>query len=126
MKTMPPVKKAMRNDDAPNLDLSTAVFVRGRHAGKPIRLPLAGIRSAVSRTQVQVAKESGMAQGEVSTLEGREELGGVRIDTVRRYVEGLGGQLELVAVFPSHRIVITPSPPEAEVVETKARRARSR
>jgi hypothetical protein len=121
MTTMPPVKKAMRDDDdAPNLDLTTAVFVRGRHAGKPIRLPLAGIRSAVSRTQVQVAKESGMAQGEVSTLEGREELGGVRIDTVRRYVEGLGGQLELVAVFPSHRIVITPIP--AEVVEAKARR----
>jgi hypothetical protein len=43
---MPPVKKAMPDDDdAPNLDLETAVFVRGRHAGKPVRLPLAGIRA---------------------------------------------------------------------------------
>jgi hypothetical protein len=66
-----------------------------------------------------------MAQGDVSTLESREELGGVRLDTLRRYVAGLGGQLELVAVFPSHRIVITPSPNEAEV-ETKARRRSGR
>lgn len=65
---------------------------------------LAAIRSSVGLTQVEVASRLDIAQGNVSQLERREDL---LVSTLRQYVEALGGSLELAAVFPERRYVIT-------------------
>lgn len=81
-------------------------FRHGFHA-----VPLETIRKGAGLTQIDVAKSAGMTQAEVSRLEGRDSLEGVRLETIRRYVEGLGAKLEIVATFPSgHRMGLSGSP----------------
>lgn len=74
---------------------------------KGARLTLREIRGLGERTQAEVATAMGTHQGEVSVLEKREVLDTVRVDTLRRYVEALGGELELVAVMGSKRFTIS-------------------
>jgi transcriptional regulator with XRE-family HTH domain len=52
------------------------------------------LRLISGRTQVDVANEMGVAQGEISKLERREDA---KLSTLRAYVEALGGTLELTA-----------------------------
>ena len=59
---------------------------------------LAEIRREQHLTQVEVAKAMGTVQHNVSRLE-RGELGAAEIDTIRRYVEALGGRLRIIADF---------------------------
>jgi predicted transcriptional regulator len=58
-----------------------------------LRMELAELRKKAGKTQVQVAKLAKMQQGEVSRAERRRDH---LISTVRRYVDALGGELELV------------------------------
>lgn len=80
---------------------------RGARDGRLYRVPLSLIRSSRTKTQVDVSKAMDATQGEVSRLEAREELDEVRVATLRRYVEALGGELggelQLVAAFPDGR-----------------------
>jgi hypothetical protein len=48
-------------------------------------------------TQVALAKQLNMVQPSVSRLERQADL---YVSTLRRYVEALGGRLEIHAVFP--------------------------
>jgi len=57
---------------------------------------LKAIRKIKEMTQVELATILGVTQGELSRLENR---GDHRLSTLRRYVEALGGQLEVVARF---------------------------
>jgi DNA-binding Xre family transcriptional regulator len=66
-------------------------------------LALADLRKARHVTQVQLAEQLGIAQGNVSRLEGRSD---VYLSTLRSYVEALGGHLEIAAVFGEKRIAI--------------------
>jgi DNA-binding transcriptional regulator YiaG len=59
---------------------------------------LAEIRREQHLTQVEVAQAMGTVQHNVSRLE-RGELGSAEIDTIRRYVEALGGRLRIIADF---------------------------
>lgn len=73
------------------------------------------IRKGAGLTQLEVAKAAEMTQAEVSRLEARESLEGVRVETLRRYIEGLGAKLELVATFPSgHRMGLGGAPREEQ------------
>jgi predicted XRE-type DNA-binding protein len=58
-----------------------------------LRMELAELRKKAGKTQAQVAKLAKMQQGEVSRAERRRDH---LISTVRRYVDALGGELELV------------------------------
>ena len=98
-------KKLTENEASYNP--AKAKWVRGRHAGKPLRVTLATARSAAAKTQVQVSEASGMAQGDVSKLERRDSLDEVQVSTLRRYVEALGGDLEIIAVIGGRRIALT-------------------
>ena len=60
---------------------------------------LAEIRKALSVTQKDIAERTGMAQGEVSRFE-NAKLTGVKISTLERYVEAIGGKLRIVADMP--------------------------
>ncbi|MDX2054031.1 MAG: XRE family transcriptional regulator [Polyangiaceae bacterium] len=92
--------------NADEFDLSRARLVR-RGPRREARLPLRALRAAVAQTQLEVAAATGISQGDVSKLEQRESLDGFEVATLRRYVEALGGKLELVASFPKgHKVAL--------------------
>jgi DNA-binding Xre family transcriptional regulator len=55
------------------------------------------LRQRRGTTQAALAEYLGMTQANVSRIEHAKD---VRLSTLRRYVEGLGGRLEVRAVFP--------------------------
>ena len=59
-------------------------------------LTLYRVREERGMTQVDVAKALDVTQGNVSRIENSPD---VYVSTLRRYVEALGGHLELTAVF---------------------------
>ncbi len=60
------------------------------------RATLAQVRQAIGLTQTQLAEELGIAQGDVSKIEHRDNL---RLTTLARFIEATGGQLRIVAVY---------------------------
>jgi DNA-binding XRE family transcriptional regulator len=59
------------------------------------RMSLREVRKELGRTQVQVAKEAGMSQGDLSRLERRTDH---LLSTLERYAEALGGRLDVALV----------------------------
>lgn len=57
---------------------------------------LGELRKVRHVTQAELARVLGMTQPSVSQIEQRDD---VRLSTIKDYIEGLGGRLELVAVF---------------------------
>ncbi len=86
------------------LDASAVARVRRRAQEEVEALTLQELRRGLSKTQVDVAKTAEMTQSELSRLESR---GDHRISTLRRYVEALGGELEVTAVFGGRRVKLT-------------------
>ncbi|HSP77619.1 MAG TPA: helix-turn-helix domain-containing protein [Myxococcaceae bacterium] len=72
-----------------------------RSAPAPQVLTMAELRRLRGLTQVEVATAAGMDQSELSKAERRADH---RLSTLRRYVEALGGELEVVARFGSERV----------------------
>lgn len=66
-----------------------------------LEMDLRAIRELAGKTQVDVAEVTDMTQSEVSRLEGRQDF---RLSTLKRYVEALGGELEVVATFGDKRV----------------------
>lgn len=62
---------------------------------------LSEIRRLAGLTQEQVARTLGIKQPTLSQLESQNDM---QIDTLRRIVEALGGELEIIATFPDSRI----------------------
>ena len=65
-------------------------------AREVLDMNLREIREFAGKTQVEVAKEGEMAQSEVSRAERREDH---LLSSLKRYVEALGGELEVIARF---------------------------
>ena len=65
---------------------------------------LEGLRKAHEMTQMKMAEILGVAQSEISKIEHRTDL---YISTLAQYVEALGGELEIRAVFPDGDVKIT-------------------
>lgn len=82
---------------------------------------LGKLRSGQGMTQKQLAESLHVSQANVSRIEHAEDL---FLSTLRGYVEALGGELRLTAVFPDQEIVIEPardqSAEEQEVAESNA------
>jgi hypothetical protein len=66
-----------------------------------LEMNLQELRKAAGVTQADVAAKTGMAQADVSRTESREDH---RLSTLRRYVEALGGEIEVNAVVKGRRI----------------------
>jgi predicted transcriptional regulator len=64
---------------------------------------LKDLRQAVEKTQEDLAEVLGVGQDTISRLEQRSDM---LLSTLRRYVEGMGGKLELVAHFPNRPPVV--------------------
>jgi hypothetical protein len=82
------------------------VLGRGLRAARGVHLTLRTLRDAVGKTQVDVAKQSQIDQADISRLEARSDFEDCQVATLRRYVEAIGGTLELVAQFGDKRIII--------------------
>ncbi len=61
------------------------------------RRTLAQLRSARQLTQTQLAKTLGVSQAQVSRVENQADL---YLSTLRSYIQAIGGDLELRAMFP--------------------------
>ena len=73
---------------------------------------LKDLRQAVERTQEELAVSLGVGQDTISRIERRSDM---LLSTLRRYVEAMGGKLELVAEFPDRpRMVIDQLTPARE------------
>jgi len=83
------------------------VLGRGLRAARGVHLTLRALRDAVGKTQVDIAKQSQIDQADISRLETRSNFEDCQVATLRRYVEAVGGSLELVAQFGDKRIAIS-------------------
>ncbi len=92
---------------AKKLDDVMATLPAGRRAKIELRAQelasLKDLRQAVEKTQVDLAEALGVGQDTISRLEQRSDM---LLSTLRRYVEGMGGKLELVAQFPNRPPVV--------------------
>ena len=68
------------------------------------QMPMHELRHARQLSQQQLAELLDIKQGSVSKLERRTDL---YISTLRRYIEALGGKLELQAHFPEGSVTIS-------------------
>ena len=89
---------------AERLDPAAIARIKSRARAQIEELTLQELRRDLSKTQVDVARTADMTQSELSRLESR---GDHRISTLRRYVEALGGEVEVTAVFGGRRVKLT-------------------
>lgn len=66
-----------------------------------VEMNLRAVRELLGKTQVDVARAADMDQSEVSKAERRKDH---LLSTLRRYVEALGGEIEVIASFGEKRI----------------------
>jgi transcriptional regulator with XRE-family HTH domain len=85
------------------------------------QLSLAELRKALELTQAQLADALDMTQPGISRVEKQTDL---FVSTLRSYIEALGGQLHVTAVFDDHEIQIarfgSADRPRIEVEEGEA------
>lgn len=69
---------------------------------------LAQLRQSRGLTQNELAEKTGIEQANLSKLE-RRWKNDILLSTLQKFVEGIGGKLQLVAVFPdgSKKIELT-------------------
>ena len=78
-------------------------------------MPMHALRDALHFTQQQLAEELGIKQGSISKMERRPDH---LVSTLRRFVEAMGGELELRAHFPTGSVSITELGEDDEVKKT--------
>ena len=66
-------------------------------------MPLAELRQARKFTQQQIAQSLKIKQASVSKMESQTDM---YISTIRKYIEAMGGELEIVAKFPEGNVKV--------------------
>jgi DNA-binding transcriptional regulator YiaG len=64
---------------------------------------LAEVRRALRLSQEELAETLQIGQGSVAKMEKRTDM---YVSTLRRFIEAMGGELEIVARFPDHSVRI--------------------
>ena len=77
--------------------------IEARKAELRAEMDLAELRQALALTQSTLAETLGVGQAEVSKIEQRTD---VFVSTLRRFVQAMGGELEINAVFADRRVAI--------------------
>lgn len=86
------------------------------------RMGFGKLRQARHQTQVALAERLDVPQAAISRLERRTDL---LLSTLRGYVEGLGGRLELRAVFPDGEFLLETLAPAPDLSLTEKRKKRA-
>jgi DNA-binding XRE family transcriptional regulator len=76
--------------------------IRSRTQALRDQMALHELRAAREMTQTQLAKVLNVSQAEVSKIENRTDM---YVSTLASYIQAMGGQLEIRAVFPDSRPV---------------------
>lgn len=84
-------------------------------------MALSDLRRARNLTQQEVAAVLHLAQSNISDLEKRTDL---YISTLRRYIEGIGGKLEIFATFGDQSFPISTFGEESDTPEPREKSAR--
>src|SRR6266700_7467718 len=66
-------------------------------------MDLADVRRALKLSQDEIAQTLQIGQGAVAKIEKRADM---YVSTLRRFIEAMGGELEIVARFPNHSVKI--------------------
>ena len=66
-------------------------------------MPLAELRQARQFTQQQIAQSLKIKQASVSKMESQTDM---YLSTIRKYIEAMGGELEIIAKFPEGSIKV--------------------
>lgn len=69
-----------------------------------LALTLKELRKAMDVTQADLALAADMTQSEMSRLESRADH---RVSSLRRYLEALGGEIEITAIIGTRRVKLT-------------------
>ena len=93
--------KSVRAD---RLSLEANARVNERARAEIEALTLRELRQTLELTQQQLADKAEMTQSELSRMESRADH---RVSTLRRYVEALGGELEISVVVGKRRLKLT-------------------
>jgi transcriptional regulator with XRE-family HTH domain len=93
--------------------------VAARHSELKSEMALHELRQARERSQEDLARELGVGQPAVAKLERRTDM---YVSNLRRYIEALGGSLEITARFPEGSVSIANF---GELADTQTRRERS-
>lgn len=96
--------KTWKSVRAARLSAEASARVRERAQSELEELTLRELRQGLELTQQEVADRADMTQSELSRLESRADH---RISTLRRYVEALGGELEIAVVVGKRRLKLT-------------------
>jgi DNA-binding XRE family transcriptional regulator len=75
--------------------------IRREAQGELRALTLRQLREEAGKTQVEMAEIADLTQSALSRIERREDN---PIEALRRYVEALGGELEVVAIIGNKRV----------------------
>ncbi len=87
-----------------NFSTERKARVAGRVTALKAEMALAELRQARERSQEELARELKVNQPAVAKLEKRADM---YVSNLRRYVEALGGSLEITAKFPDGNVTIT-------------------
>jgi transcriptional regulator with XRE-family HTH domain len=68
-----------------------------------LAMPLNKLREAQSPTQASLATILGVNQGSVSKMEKRTDM---YVSTLRNFIQAMGGQLQIKAIFPEGEVEI--------------------
>ena len=79
---------------------------------------LKDLREAFAYTQVELSQKLGVGQDMVSRIERRSDM---LLSTLRRYIEAMGGRLELVARFPNRSPLVIEQLAPDKLAHAKAR-----
>lgn len=77
--------------------------IEARKAELRAEMDLAELRRALQLTQATLAETLGVGQAEVSKIEKRTDL---LVSTLGRFVNAMGGELEIRAVFPDRVVTL--------------------
>lgn len=77
--------------------------IQGRIKVALEEMPLAELRQARKFTQQQIAQSLQIKQASISKMENQTDM---YISTLRKYIETMGGELEIVAKFPEGSVKI--------------------
>ena len=75
----------------------------GTRRDKAVAMNLRGLRESVGKTQGEVARKTSMSQPQLSRMESRSDH---LISTLRRYVEALGGEIEVIAHLDGAQVAL--------------------
>jgi DNA-binding XRE family transcriptional regulator len=85
----------------PKEDPAREARVAEHRAAIHTAIKLAELRRERGKTQTEMAAEIGISQKRVSKI---EHTGNPELDTLRAYIRALGGELEVLAVFPDRSV----------------------